>query len=237
MLDPDTNALLLLYDDAQAIYSKTRRAVSFASLGIQARGRTTILKLNYRNTWEVLAVAKAFAGELFEGSDSDEDAPAVVSPESVGRHGPVPTLTRLDSRRAEAGHIAKQIHASVACGIAADQIAVLWRHRSDAQLIADALSASKIAFRWAVDGATKDALFEGGPSVKLVSMHSSKGLEFEHVYIPGIDRLSADAVQERAEARLLYVAMTRSMRHLSMTASGTGGLTTRVSQALLHAAA
>jgi superfamily I DNA/RNA helicase len=58
MVDPATNSLLLLYDDAQSIYQ--RRAgtqFSFKSLGIQAQGRTTILKINYRNTRQILQTA------------------------------------------------------------------------------------------------------------------------------------------------------------------------------------
>lgn len=50
MVDPATKSLLVLYDDAQSIYQKKRRKLSFAKLGIEARGRTEILKVNYRNT-------------------------------------------------------------------------------------------------------------------------------------------------------------------------------------------
>jgi len=42
MVDPSTNSLLVLFDDAQSIYeSKTKRKFSFSSVGIQAQGRTT----------------------------------------------------------------------------------------------------------------------------------------------------------------------------------------------------
>ena len=45
MVDPATNSLLLLYDDAQSIYQRRRaQQFSFKSLGIQAQGRTTIPK-------------------------------------------------------------------------------------------------------------------------------------------------------------------------------------------------
>ena len=71
MVDPATNSLLLLYDDAQSIYTKGRRKkFSFARVGIQAQGRTTILRLNYRNTVEILSVAKAFAEELLNPEDA-----------------------------------------------------------------------------------------------------------------------------------------------------------------------
>jgi superfamily I DNA/RNA helicase len=51
MVDPTTNSLLVLYDDAQSIYERARnKQFSFKSVGMQAQGRTTILKINYRNT-------------------------------------------------------------------------------------------------------------------------------------------------------------------------------------------
>lgn len=67
MIDPDTNSLLLLYDDAQAIYKK-KSGLDFtlSSVGIQARGRTSILKLNYRNTREILHFAFDFAKEFLQ---------------------------------------------------------------------------------------------------------------------------------------------------------------------------
>lgn len=43
MVNPESNALLVLYDDAQSIYQKNRRKFSFASVGIQAQGRTSVL--------------------------------------------------------------------------------------------------------------------------------------------------------------------------------------------------
>ena len=74
MVDPDTDSLLVLYDDAQAIYRRPAGlGFSFASVGIQAQGRTTILRLNYRNTWQILAVAQRFAEGLLEERGSGDD--------------------------------------------------------------------------------------------------------------------------------------------------------------------
>ena len=65
MVDPTTNSLLVLYDDAQSIYERGRKKnFSFKSVGIQAQGRTTILKINYRNTRQILQTANAIAGDL-----------------------------------------------------------------------------------------------------------------------------------------------------------------------------
>ena len=64
MIDPDTNSLLVLYDDAQNIYANAnRRRISWKSLGVQAQGRTTILKINYRNTRQILQTASLVVAE------------------------------------------------------------------------------------------------------------------------------------------------------------------------------
>jgi len=69
MVDPDTDSLLLLYDDAQSIYKKHKAMdFSLSSVGIKARGRTTVLKLNYRNTREILEFAYKFAKEFISES-------------------------------------------------------------------------------------------------------------------------------------------------------------------------
>ena len=77
MVNPVTDSLLVLYDDAQNLYSKrASRQFSFKSLGIKAQGRTTILKLNYRNTAQVLMLAYEFAKEMMPPTlSSDEDVP------------------------------------------------------------------------------------------------------------------------------------------------------------------
>jgi hypothetical protein len=47
MVDPTTNSLLVLYDDAQSIYERARsKQFSFKCVGIQAQGRTTSLVAN-----------------------------------------------------------------------------------------------------------------------------------------------------------------------------------------------
>lgn len=54
-------------------------------------------------------------------------------------------------------------------------------------------------------------------TVKLVTFHSSKGLEFPVVAIPGFGFLPDDREDEEQELRLAYVAMTRAMDQLIMT--------------------
>lgn len=105
MVDPATRSLLVLYDVAQSIYQKSRRKLSFARLGIEAKGRTEILKINYRKTTEVLALAMECAeGVLQDGRDTAEEDMPLVMPQSAGRSGPLPTFQRFDGGLQEAAY-------------------------------------------------------------------------------------------------------------------------------------
>lgn len=233
MVDPATNSLLLLYDDAQSIYTKGRRKkFSFARVGIQAQGRTTILRLNYRNTVEILSVAKAFAEELLNPEDADEDGVPVIAPESAGRRGPIPELIRCASANDEAGLIAERISHEQAQGRSLSDIAVLLRFRNQAQQITQQLGRRGIAYRLAAGQDGKRALFEGEPSVKLFTLHSSKGLKFGATFIPRLCEIGKSEDEQADEARLLYVGMTRATERLVLTHVRAGAFCARVQAAI-----
>lgn len=247
MVDPATKSLLVLYDDAQSIYQPQRRSFNFASVGIEARGRTSILRLNYRNTAEVLALAVRCASSLLDGEDrgpgeqaaAGDDAPTLVQPASAGRRGPLPVLMLARDEREEAALVAERIVQAQAGGRPLADIAVLCRTRALMRPLHAALcrhgvavqSMSAEAFRrfdWRHD------------SVKLVTMHSAKGLEFGLVIVAGLQALPL-ATESPAEAtRLLYVAMTRSTGELVLSAQGPAAaeapLVARVRQALAEVA-
>lgn len=97
MIDPETNSLLLLYDDAQSIYKKKSNLdFSLASVGIQAQGRTTVLRLNYRNTREILSFSYQFAKQYFDNSDTKEIP--LIHPESAGITGSHPVVKKNSQR-------------------------------------------------------------------------------------------------------------------------------------------
>lgn len=213
MVNPDSNSLLVLYDDAQAIYGVNKKKVtSFASVGIKARGRTTILKLNYRNTKEILAVARSFAVNLLTARDTDEDGAPTVVPVAAGRHGPRPLLVELPTPAAEVERIAEIMREEHRTGTPWSDMALLYRHRDFLQLASDVLERRGIPFELP----QKSKRFQPD-SVKLMTMHSSKGLEFPLVCIPGIGLPHKYTETPEEEARLLYVAMTRATRQLVMT--------------------
>jgi len=214
MVDPATQSLLVLYDDAQNIYGKANRpAFTWKSVGVQAQGRTTILRINYRNTLEILSVARRFAQALFDGHIGDDEDVPLIAPESAGRRGAIPILIRTENASAELHAIVERIRFEQQQGRTLAEVAVLFRNRWEGEKIHQALQQAGIGCRHA-DGAGKSSLFSGEDSVKLVSMHSSKGLEFPVVIIPGLGAMPKQGQDEAQEARLLYVAMTRATEQL-----------------------
>ena len=184
---------------------------------VQAQGRTTILWLNYRNTAEVLKVAFEFAKDVLTPEDADEDGIPLILPESAERHGPVPELVRLPSFAREVEHVAEEFQRLHADGVGWGDMAVLYRTGFMGEKVAQRLSAADIPVSMLTGkGKRKDSQSDPN-SVKVVTWHSSKGLEYPIVAIPGLGYLPYERGDEGEEVRLAYVAMTRAMERLVMT--------------------
>ncbi|TCI11422.1 DNA helicase II [Dyella soli] len=214
MIDPDTNSLLVLYDDAQNIYGQAqRKKISWKSLGVQAQGRTTILKLNYRNTLEILSVARGFASELLLERPDDDDGVPLIAPQSAGRRGALPELIRVERMEQQLPAIIERLRDERAAGRALSDMAVIFRNAWEGEKLHEALERAGIPSRLA-ESTGRTSLFVVEDAVKLVTMHGSKGLEFPLVIIPGLGSLPKPGKDEADEARLLYVAMTRATERL-----------------------
>lgn len=212
MVDPHTNSLLVLYDDVQSIYhTNEKRHFSFKSVGIQAQGRTTILKINYRNTQEILEFSGHFAKKLLTPNETDEDRAPRLLPISAGRQGPKPLLIKLPSLKEQAKYLTEQLKAAHKDGMSWKEMAILYRHWDPiGKTIQEALARTAIPFSW------KNAIqfSDEQDTVKLLTFHSSKGLEFPLVVIPGANIHTESGKTDEEEACLLYVAMTRATREL-----------------------
>ncbi|MGC3980974.1 MAG: 3'-5' exonuclease [Steroidobacteraceae bacterium] len=220
MVDPVSNSLLLLYDDAQAIYGKKRsRDFSFAKVGIQARGRTTILRVNYRNSAQVLDYAYRFAKETLipEENTCEEDAIPFVSPESAGRDGHSPQLQQCASLQDEARHITEQMQALHAQGHSWKDMAVLYPTRIVGEALAAQLRAEDLPVEWLQDNSSQ-RFNPQADSIKLMTLHSSKGLEFPVVAIAGLGFMPYQEDEAMEDTRLLYIGMTRAVERLILTA-------------------
>lgn len=220
MVDPSTNSLLLLYDDAQSIYERQRtRQFSFKSLGIQAQGRTAILKINYRNTRQILKTASAIAADLLKPEDFGDDGIPMLQPVSCGRDGHAPIVIRLPSLRDEAKEIAERMHAAHQEGRAWSDMAIICRRYAVMEGCAEALRQRRIPHQVRKGTGQFDP---SADSIKIMTMHASKGLEFPVVALPGVGHMPEVGESEMDEARLFYVAATRATETLFITLSGSG---------------
>ncbi len=225
MINSATDSLLLLYDDAQSIYNvQGQLDFSLASVGIQARGRTTILKVNYRNTDEVFAFAQRLTQQYLSSDTQDSNGNLLPNSlaQSAGRHGFEPELRFFASFQEEvkkmvswlqAWHEKRAMEWSAMC--------VLYRYAWQGEQLFAAMNKASIPCQWLHTKESKKHFDRLHASVKLMTMHSSKGLEFPLVAIVGVGFLAEKEQDKVAEAKLLYVAMTRATEKLVLTAHQT----------------
>ena len=206
------DGLLLIGDGQQAIYAG---GFTLAEAGVDVRGRSTVLKRNYRNTAEILAEAQRIvSGDSF-GDLEDSDELGVREVEAL-RHGPAPTRAVFASHRdLEASLVRAVGRAGAEPGVGYGDIAVLLPTTKRASHYLRLLARERIP---AMDlekyaGTTRN-------QVKVGTYHRAKGLEFKHILLPEWESSvpapgeneSSSARSERLERarRTLFVAMTRA---------------------------
>lgn len=232
---PAPERLALFGDAGQRLYAGQ---VSLSSLGIDVRGRSHILRLNYRTTEQIRRAADLVlvnrpssspvpsgtpTGDDLEGGASTRDARSL-------RSGPPPTLNGVDLADTERERALQIIQKWMAEGIEASAIAVFARTNARVTALERALTAAGLAA-----SLLSDDDGDAAPGVRLGTMHRAKGLEFKAVLVhdasasslPSPGALSAcedpqdrEDVLER-ERNLLYVAMTRARDRLAITWTGT----------------
>lgn len=224
MASLETNSLLLLYDDAQNLYGKVqKRNFTFKSVGIHAQGRTAILRINYRNPAEVLDLASTFISTIHsQDSDTTTEGTALeahprLQPQTAGKRGAIPELVTLPSFGREAVYLAERVQQFHECGTSWNQIAIVYRAKFMGEALARQLHQADIPVEWLNRNQRSRFFHPEADSVKLLTMHASKGLEFEIVCIPGIGYLPNAYSDSDAESRLFYVAMTRATERLLLT--------------------
>ena len=119
---PGPDDLFIAGDPHQRIYDNR---VSYTSLGIQVRGRSRRLTLNYRTTQEILAWAVPLLGQApVTGLDDQVDSLAGYwSP----MHGRRPEVARQPTREDELADLVKRVRGWIAEGIEPHAIGVAAR--------------------------------------------------------------------------------------------------------------
>jgi superfamily I DNA/RNA helicase/mRNA-degrading endonuclease YafQ of YafQ-DinJ toxin-antitoxin module len=218
-------SIFLLADAAQSIYY---RGVSWRDAGMAVAGRTRVLRTNYRNTTEVLNAAAALISRSPALVESGEFTP----PEATRRRGPRPCLVICSSTRDQSRFVAEQI-LRLCVGTQARRyrpgdMAVLAPTYAWCREVRDELLNRGIPNRLHQQG-DQFAVLEN--EVKIITIHSAKGLEFPIVFVTGLveshalgryfPREPEQGASESEQAavldedrRLLYVAMTRAADRL-----------------------
>ena len=219
LIDDRYDDLLVVADAAQNIF---RRKFSWKQAGINAQGRTKILRVNYRNTREVLDLASwfLFAGDTLVQSENPDvdDETAVVPPKSAARSGPEPTVKVTRS-----GDLVPTAVRAVASLLGEKpvpkQVAVLYLGGDEGRKLAGALQQLGIDHFWVTDPTHKehrDRIAETVAPVVLSTVHSAKGLEFDSVVLtctPPDRELGVNELR-----MTLYVGMTRATQQLVVVA-------------------
>lgn len=216
--DPrSSRSYMVLADASQTIYS---RGFSWRDAGIEARGRTTILRKNFRNTRQI---ATAAAG-LLEQNRLLKKEGEFIEPLWSHRVGPRPRVVACDLPDRELRFVCEAVQDLVGGGhFRLSDFAVLCPTNRMCQRYAEELTRLSIP-----NVLHKDEAFNIlEEKVKVMTIHSSKGIEFPVVFVSGVRRgllprhidrtgLNEEEAQlDRERFRtLLYVAMTRAAENL-----------------------
>ncbi|HEY9594613.1 MAG TPA: UvrD-helicase domain-containing protein, partial [Spirochaetia bacterium] len=200
--------LIMAGDTGQSIYgvsSPYRRA------GIDVTGRTRVLHTSFRNTVAIQQVAESY--RALSGIEDDEAAGTVAF-----RRGPIPELYTAATRQELVGLLLRKAALFIErLGYDPENVTILAPTKGDLATIGDALGHA--GYYWA-NIHDEDFSFRQAKTIRLSTLHSSKGLDFAVVllYVPALAaRVDIEDRAASLQARnLLYVAMTRAMDNLNV---------------------
>ena len=214
------NALFFAGDLGQRIF---QQPFSWKSLGVDIRGRSRTLRVNYRTSHQI----RMQAGRLLGPAVTDVDGNSEERGDTVSVfNGPPPCILLFSSESNEASAVAGWIKEQTMAGVLPHEIALFVR--SAGQLERGKVAAKQTGLPYVV--LDDDVEAESG-EISISTMHLAKGLEFRAVavmacddeIIPLQDRIETvgdDAdLQEvyDTERQLLYVACTRARDNLLVT--------------------
>jgi hypothetical protein len=221
MTGGNPNGLFLTGDLGQRIF---QQPFSWKALGIDVRGRSHTLKVNYRTSHQIRVQADRLLGATVTDVDGNsESRKGTVSAFS----GPTPTTQILDNPSAEQAAVAAWIKGLVVEGLQAHELAIIVRSEAQLDRARGAAKAAGLPFQ----DLNEDDEPQTG-RLAIATMHLAKGLEFRAVAVMACDdevvplQARIEAVADDAdleevyetERQLLYVACTRARDHLLVTA-------------------
>lgn len=199
-------------DENQIIYSfRTGTNKIFDKYRELYNPKEYYLPINYRSTKNIVEAAKAFISKGKIDSALDYGNPIIIK-----KH--------YDSFN-EALYIARKIKDMRKSGIEYNDIAVLYRQTAQAEVLTEVFKKEDIPYKVVFKGENifecKDDEKDKNLYVNLMTLHSSKGLEFLYVFIIGANMgnipISSKRDIEEEEARLFFVGLTRAKKYLEIS--------------------
>jgi len=220
LADNRTNSLFFAGDLGQRIF---QQPFSWKALGVDVRGRSKTLTINYRTSHQIRAQAdKLLAPELADVDGIVETRSSAISV----FNGPAPAIEIFESSESESEAVGVWLQERIAEGLQPEAIGIFVRSEAQLPRAQVALESARVAYK-ILD--QKMEIAEG--SASLCTMHLAKGLEFRAVAVMACDD-EIIPLQERIESvtddsdleevynterHLLYVACTRARDHLLVT--------------------
>ncbi|WP_277248033.1 UvrD-helicase domain-containing protein [Phascolarctobacterium succinatutens] len=219
------NDIFIVGDSHQRIY---RNHPTLSKCGINVRGRSSILKINYRTTEEIrkqaLVLLKGISfDDLDEGFDLGDKCQSLT-------HGEKPIFVNFVKANYEFDFLVREVKKLKVNGVSLTDICVV---AGTKKLVDDYIALfTKAGIRsYAIKrNKVDDRSFDG---LRVATMHRVKGLEFKYVFIAAVNNRiiplssainKSDAVSEEesitSEKCLLYVAMTRAQKGVYITSYG-----------------
>ena len=220
------NDLFIVGDAHQRIYA---HRVVLGRCGIDIRGRSRKLRLNYRTTdeirkWAVALLEDRDIDDLDGGKDDNRGYRALL-------HGDFPEVQTFPTFEAEVSCISTRIGQLKQEDIPLSSICVVARTQGLLEQYESSLSAKEIEYIRIQHQVSDDP---NKPGLRTATMHRVKGLEFDAMIIVGVNdgvvplafaasHVDSDYARmefETKERSLLYVATTRAKSHVLITCSG-----------------
>jgi len=217
------NGLFFAGDLGQRIF---QTPFSWKVLGVDVRGRSSTLRVNYRTSHQIRVQAdRLLEPSLRDVDGNEEDRRGTVSV----FNGPAPSIAVAATTFEEMQKVGEWLFGLAAHGVEPHEMGVFVRSYAEMDRARAAVEAAKLTYRVLDDGV------ETKPGhVSIGTMHLAKGLEFRAVAVMACDgavvplqaRIESAADESEledvynTERHLLYVACTRARDHLLVTSAG-----------------
>lgn len=222
----EDSSILFLMDVAQSIYPHAWlvKGRTFKSIGYDMTGKGYKLSKNYRTTTEISQCAYSLLAHDLKIIDDEN----FVKPSLIERHGDYPIYRHFNDSKEQNTYVIRLIKA-LRKSYELKDIAVVCKFNKSLEILHHQLQEQNIA-SLLFKSTSKDVDFSR-EEVKLLTMHSVKGLEFKAVILIDLNKniipyyqsgLSEEEQNEDElmERKLLYVGMTRAQEKLFMCSYG-----------------